>query len=137
MAEPAAPIAVEVCWIGSDPPTRVALSVPAGATVARALADSGIVARIAAAGGTPDGAGPLDGLSVAVLGRPARPDDPLHDGDRIELLPPLTVDPMVARARRAEHRRRERGERRWTPDGPRAPRAGAGTTGPERSEPGG
>jgi hypothetical protein len=44
------------------------------------------------------------------------PDTPLHDGDRIELLPPLTVDPKVARQRRAEHRRRERGERRWAPD---------------------
>jgi putative ubiquitin-RnfH superfamily antitoxin RatB of RatAB toxin-antitoxin module len=159
MAEaPAAPLSVEVCWIGVEPPLRVALSVAPGTTVAEALARSGIAARIAAAArgaagppveapapiepaapkapmepATPSppvaavapvaawasgeaSGGPLDGLAVAVFGRRVPPGEPLHDGDRIELLPPLRVDPMVARRRRAEHRRRETGERRWARD---------------------
>jgi putative ubiquitin-RnfH superfamily antitoxin RatB of RatAB toxin-antitoxin module len=53
---------------------------------------------------------------VAVHGRAVGPQDRLHAHDRIELLPPLTVDPKVARQRRADHRRRLAGERRWTPD---------------------
>ncbi|MEI7443702.1 MAG: RnfH family protein [Burkholderiales bacterium] len=122
MAE-AGPLSVEVCWIGVEPPLRVPVTVPAGSTVAQALAASGVAARIAASGRVPAGQGPLDALTVAVLGRRAGPDDRLHDHDRIELLPPLTVDPKVARQRRAEHRRRESGERRWAPDRARSPAA--------------
>jgi putative ubiquitin-RnfH superfamily antitoxin RatB of RatAB toxin-antitoxin module len=116
MADPEAVLPIEVVWIGIDPPMRVALEVPSGTTVAGALAASGIAARIAGSGRAPAGRGPLDGLEVAVLGRLASPDDPVRAHDRIELLPPLTVDPKVARQRRAEHRRRLSGERRWAPD---------------------
>jgi len=114
MAEDA--LSIEVVWIGADPPLRVAVRVGAGATVAQALAASGIAALIAASGRVPAGEGPLDAVTVAVHGRTAAPGDVLHDDDRIELLPPLSVDPKVARQRRAEHRRRLAGERRWTPD---------------------
>ncbi|MCA3178690.1 MAG: RnfH family protein [Burkholderiales bacterium] len=116
MAEDAAALSVEVAWIGVEPPLRVALAVAPGTTVAGAIDASGIVARIAAAAPPPPGQGPLDGLGIAVHGRPAAPGDRLHDHDRVELLPALTVDPKVARARRAEHRRRQTGERRWAPD---------------------
>lgn len=113
-------ISVEIVWIGVEPPLRVPVTVAAGATVADAIATSGIVARIAAriaaSGALAAGTGPLDGLAVAVFGRGCGPSERLHDGDRVELLPPLTVDPKVARQRRAEHRRRLAGERRWTPD---------------------
>jgi putative ubiquitin-RnfH superfamily antitoxin RatB of RatAB toxin-antitoxin module len=111
-----APLSVEVCWIGVEPPLRVALTVAAGCTVAQAMAASGIAAAIANLAPAAPGAGPLDALAITVFGRAAAPGDPLRDGDRIELLPPLTVDPMVARQRRAEHRRREAGERRWARD---------------------
>lgn len=126
MAEGAPALSVEVVWIGADPPLRVALAVAPGTTVAEALEASGIAARIAAGAPRPDGQGPLDGLGVAVHGRLASPGDRLHDHDRIELLPALTVDPKVARARRAEHRRRQTGERRWAPDRerPKPPAAG-------------
>jgi putative ubiquitin-RnfH superfamily antitoxin RatB of RatAB toxin-antitoxin module len=107
---------VEVCWIGIEPPLRIALSVAVGCTVAQALARSGIAAEIAQRVALAPGAGPLDGLAVTVYGRPVSPADLLQAGDRVELLPPLTVDPMVARQRRAEHRRRETGERRWARD---------------------
>ena len=69
----AAPLGVGVCWIGAEPPLRVALRVPAGSTVADALAASGIAARIAASGAQSPGQGPLDALTVAVLGRRAAP----------------------------------------------------------------
>lgn len=116
MAEPGAALPIEVVWIGVEPPLCVALEVPRGTTVAGALAASEIVARIAASGGVPAGQAPLDGLAVAVLGRLAAPDDLVREHDRVELLPPLTVDPKVARQRRAEHARRLKGERRWAPD---------------------
>jgi len=109
-------LAVEVCWIGVEPALRVGVRLPSGSTVGDALAASGIADAIAAAGRVPVGQGPMDDLAVAVFGRLARPGDRLHDGDRIELLPPLTVDPKVARQRRADHLRRLAGERRWTPD---------------------
>ena len=114
-------LSVEVVWIGVDQPLRIGLTLPAGSTVATALARSDVAVRIRACGAPPSGQGPLDGLSVAVFGRPAAPDDVLHDHDRVELLPALRVDPKVARQRRAEHRRRESGERRWTPDRQRSP----------------
>jgi uncharacterized protein len=117
------PLSVEVVWIGVDPPLRVALRVAPGTTVAGALEASGIAARIAASGRATPGEGPLDALAVAVHGRIAAPGDALHEDDRIELLPPLSVDPKVARQRRAEHRRRLSGERRWTPDRERTPAA--------------
>jgi putative ubiquitin-RnfH superfamily antitoxin RatB of RatAB toxin-antitoxin module len=114
MAE--ATLSIEVVWVGVEPPVRLALRVPAGSTVEQALAASGIARSVAAAGCVPGAQGPLDALSVAVHGRAVGPQDRLHEHDRIELLPPLTVDPKVARQRRADHRRRLAGERRWTPD---------------------
>lgn len=54
--------------------------------------------------------------TLSVFGQRARTTDPLHAHDRIELLPGLRVDPKLARARRAEHRRRAQGERRWARD---------------------
>lgn len=44
---------------------------------------------------------------VSVYGRLATAEMILHAQDRVELLPPLTVDPMTARRRRAEHRQRQ------------------------------
>jgi putative ubiquitin-RnfH superfamily antitoxin RatB of RatAB toxin-antitoxin module len=107
---------IELVWIGADPPLRVFLRMPADSRVAQAIAASGIMAQIRESAPAPPQRDPLDGVSIAVFGRPARPDDPLHAYDRIELLPPLKVDPKVARQRRADHRRRLAGERRWAPD---------------------
>jgi len=109
-------LSIEVVWIGTSPPTRLSARVPAGTTVAGALAVCGLRARIAAHADAVPGAPSWDGLALALHGRRVTPHEVLHDGDRIELLPPLTVDPKVARQRRAEHRRRARGERRWAPD---------------------
>lgn len=114
-------MSIEVVWIGVDPPLRVALDVEAGTTVAQALAASGMekLIRDRSVSESHDGSGlpwEADSLGVACFGRRVSLTDPLHDGDRIELLPRVIVDPKIARQRRADHRRRLAGERRWTPD---------------------
>lgn len=65
----------------------VELDLHAGATVADALAQAGWSAD-----------------AVAVHGVRAAPTDPLREGDRIEVLRPLQVDPKQARRRRAAER---------------------------------
>jgi uncharacterized protein len=60
---------------------------PEGATVAEAIAAAGL--------------GPGGHVAVAVHGEKAALDDVLRDGDRVELLRPLTMDPKDARRLRA------------------------------------
>ncbi|MBI1396022.1 MAG: RnfH family protein [Betaproteobacteria bacterium] len=69
------------------------LTLGAGATVADALAASGLGGAVVGLDGGPPETG--------VWGRRVPPDHPLEDGDRIELLRPLLVDPKDARRRRA------------------------------------
>ncbi len=72
---------------------EVRLEVAPGCTVRQALVQAGFPVD--------DGAG--DGgasLTVAVWGRRASLDDGLADGDRVELVRPLRVDPKVARRER-------------------------------------
>jgi hypothetical protein len=71
---------------------RVALTLPAGSTVAQALQASGLLARHGLS---------LDGsLSVGVWMK-ARPlDTVLRPNDRVEVWRPLTVDPKEARRQR-------------------------------------
>lgn len=65
----------------------VELSLPEGATVADAIDASGLA---------------LDGITgYAIHGERAGTATALHDGDRVELLRPLQVDPKEARRRRA------------------------------------
>ncbi|MFA7504646.1 MAG: RnfH family protein [Burkholderiaceae bacterium] len=56
---------------------------------------------------------------VAVYGKPARPGMPIYDGDRIELLGPITADPKLARHARVRADRARRGPGKWARD-PRA-----------------
>lgn len=65
------------------------LQLDEGASVADALAAAGVA--------LPEG--PF--VAVAVNGVVARPAQPLHDGDRLELLRPLLADPKENRRRRA------------------------------------
>lgn len=114
-------LSIEVIWIGVEPPRRIALEVDDGTTVEQALALSGVASLIhdRPVGASPDEDGlpwEDDSIGVACFGRRVALTDPLHDGDRIELLPRVIVDPKIARQRRADHRRRLAGERRWTPD---------------------
>jgi putative ubiquitin-RnfH superfamily antitoxin RatB of RatAB toxin-antitoxin module len=71
---------------------EVVLSMALGSKLADAVHTSGIPARY------PD----LNLLtsSVGIWGRKAAPGQALHDGDRVEIYRPLTVDPKVARRER-------------------------------------
>jgi uncharacterized protein len=63
------------------------VDLPEGATVVEAIAAAGLT--------------PGEYAGVAVYGDLATDDQRLQDGDRVELLRPLTIDPKEARRRRA------------------------------------
>lgn len=88
-----AALAVEVIYALPDRCWRVPLRLPAGATVADALAAADLPSRVPGIEVDPEG--------LAVFGQAATPATALHDGDRVEVLRPLTVDPKQARRRRA------------------------------------
>ena len=75
----------------------VSLALPAGATAADAIRQSGL----SAAWGLD-----LATLVVAIRGRAVPPAARLAEGDRIELLRPISADPKEARRRRAATRAR-------------------------------
>lgn len=88
-----ATIRVEVVYALPDRHWSVPLELPAGATVAHALAAADLPNRVP---GLEVGA-----LGLGIFGRKAEPDTPLRDGDRVELLRPLQADPKTARRKRA------------------------------------
>lgn len=82
----------EVCYALPDGATRITVVLVPGATVADALRASDIEHRLG-----------IDARrhGVAIFGRRASFETPLHEGDRVEILRPLTIDPMEARRLRA------------------------------------
>ena len=80
---------------------EVVLALPRESRSARLrLADGSSAHQAAMASGLP-----LDGIDgYAVFGRRVAADAPLRDGDRVELLRPLRMDPKEARRRRAARR---------------------------------
>lgn len=79
----------------------VDVEVPAGSTLRDAVVASGLPAR----------ATELDpaALDLGVFNHLRQPDEPVRDGDRIEVYRPLAIDPKQARRIRAEIRRRRKG----------------------------
>lgn len=119
-------IPVELCRVSAEGVQTIRLTVPSGATVGEALLRSGwltVLGIDAAALRLDAAARRVDApWAVAIVGRRVSLDEPLHPDDRVELLAPVVIDPMLARQRRAEHRRRLAGERRWARDrDPRLP----------------
>lgn len=87
------------------------VAVPAGATIAQALAALAASAPADAAGlrtRVADGR-----LSVAIFGRPSAETTVLHDEDRIELVGPLWTDPKQARQHRVQQQRGSGRDDRW------------------------
>lgn len=85
---------VTVAYAAPGVEAMEALELAEGATVADALARSGLPGRFAFP----------SSISFAIHGQRARPDTPLADGDRVEILRPLVADPkVVRRARAADH----------------------------------
>jgi putative ubiquitin-RnfH superfamily antitoxin RatB of RatAB toxin-antitoxin module len=85
-------VRVEVAYAGPEGEAVDEVDVPAGATLAQAVDRSGLALRLGL---------DLAGLAFAIFGQRAAPGTPLREGDRIELLRPLTADPKDARRRRA------------------------------------
>jgi len=98
----AARVAVTVVWATPAVQDVVAVSLAPGATVADAVAASGLIERHS-----------IDrrALRTAVFGRLVDGAVALRAGDRVELLRPLAVDPKEARRLRAAARPRASGRR--------------------------
>lgn len=87
-----AEIGVEVCYARADVQAVVALKLMRGSTARDAVSQSGLSQRF------PE----LDGTQpLGVYGKRVADDYPLQDGDRVEILRPLAIDPKEARRRRA------------------------------------
>ncbi len=92
-------LSIVVCHAGPQGTWQARLTLPAGASVADALAASGYA--LAFPGQDPWMHG------VGIYGHAVRAEDALRDGDRVEIYRPLTFDPMESRRRRAAHRGRK------------------------------
>jgi putative ubiquitin-RnfH superfamily antitoxin RatB of RatAB toxin-antitoxin module len=94
-------LCVQVVWSPAQREVAaVSLTLPLGATVADALAAAGWPALASAALG--DRAFAASGLSAAVWGKARTLAQPLREGDRVEVLRDLQIDPMNARRVRFE-----------------------------------
>ncbi len=88
-----APLRIEVVCARPGRAWRLQVQLPAGGTVADALAAADLPAKVPGLVVDPD--------CLAIFGRAVTPEDSLRDGDRVEVLRPLLIDPMQARRRRA------------------------------------
>lgn len=79
----------------------VGVEVPAGSTLRDAVVASGLPQHV-------PGLDPA-ALDLGVFNDLREPDEPVRDGDRIEVYRPLAIDPKEARRIRAEIRRRRKG----------------------------
>jgi len=75
-----------------DEQTLVELDVPAGTSVEQAVELSGLRRRYPQIPTTPP---------CAIYGRSVQPAQPVREGDRIEILRPLMIDPKESRRRAA------------------------------------
>lgn len=86
-------LAVEVAYARAPAPLVIALEVPAGATVREAIARSGLLERCPEID--------LARCGVGVFGRVRGLDEPVAEGDRVEVYRPLPQDPKERRRRAA------------------------------------
>jgi putative ubiquitin-RnfH superfamily antitoxin RatB of RatAB toxin-antitoxin module len=91
-----AAVRIEVIYALADAQDIVFVELPEGAVAGQAVAASGIPARHAL---------PAAQLRLGISGKRVSPDSRLHDGDRVEILRPLAMDPNEARRRRARKTR--------------------------------
>lgn len=87
------PITVEVVYAAASGQILRRIELAAGGTVLQAIEASGIIGML------PEGA--VDLRRLGIFSRKVAPDQPLHDGDRVEIYRPLLLDPMEARRQRA------------------------------------
>jgi len=91
-------IAVEVAYAEADRQFLRRVIVPKDATVADAIAASGVEAEFGI---------DASALATGIWSRPAARDTKLSDADRVELYRPLKADPKEARRRRAARSNRQ------------------------------
>jgi len=86
-------IRVEVCYALPEVQAMVALTLPSGSTAQYALLQSGLTARYKE----------IDPAQVqlGIRGKRVEPSQVLAEGDRVEILRPLTADPKETRRRLA------------------------------------
>jgi putative ubiquitin-RnfH superfamily antitoxin RatB of RatAB toxin-antitoxin module len=89
-------VRIEVVYALADRQDIVVVELPGRAVAGDAVAASGMVARHGLA------AAPL---RLGIFGKRVSPENPLQDGDRVEILRPLAMDPNDARRRRARRTR--------------------------------
>jgi len=82
-------IQVELVAALPDRQVILTLHLASGATVAEALVRADLERHL------PDF--PVDPERIGIFGRACKPDQPLKDGDRVELYRPLTADPKEIR----------------------------------------
>ena len=87
---------VEVVYALADAQDIVTVDLPSGALARDAVAASGLLARHKLT---------VAELVLGISGKKLPPDSPLHEGDRVEILRPLAMDPNEARRRRARRTR--------------------------------
>jgi uncharacterized protein len=90
-------VRIEVAYARPQGAIQRTYELPAAATVGDALR---------AAGADPAFVGiDLEGSPIGVFGAPARRDQPLNPGDRVEIYRPLALDPKAARRVRVQQAR--------------------------------
>jgi putative ubiquitin-RnfH superfamily antitoxin RatB of RatAB toxin-antitoxin module len=90
-------VRIEVAYARPQGAIQRTYELPAAATVGDALR---------AASADPAFAGiDIEGSPVGVFGAPARREQPLHPGDRVEIYRPLALDPKAARRARVQQAR--------------------------------
>lgn len=89
---------IEVAYAESERQFLRRISLTSGATVADAIAASGLEAEFAI---------DVSNLAVGVWSKLVTRDTPLNDGDRVEVYRALTADPKEARRRRASRSARQ------------------------------
>jgi putative ubiquitin-RnfH superfamily antitoxin RatB of RatAB toxin-antitoxin module len=87
-------IEIEVAYATPQRQSLIRLAVPPGCTLREAVERSGLLREFPEIS--------LDHNRFGVFGRLRGPDEPLRQGDRVEIYRPLTADPKQARRQRAK-----------------------------------
>lgn len=109
MTDDASYISVEVIYALPQEQTVIALTLPAGSTVLDAINKSGLLERT----WTDDSLKIIPGETpVGIYSERVSYEEPLDDGDRVEIYRPLVLDPMEARRARAKNQKKQSGTRK-------------------------
>lgn len=84
---------VSVAYVGEQGQFLKALEVSSGTLARDLIEQSGVLARFPEID--------LDTNKIGIFGKPAKLDQVLNDGDRVEIYRPLIADPRAARKQRA------------------------------------